>query len=96
MATVEYNQKGKFHIRLVTNLNSSLHPGDTIRILEGILVIIHVLSHIVLYGDTWKHLIFNFKKKQDIGFPAAVLMNSSGMEDIARNLLYSLLPSSRV
>lgn len=86
----------QLHLRHVTKLNLSLHLGDTIRILEGFLVIIRVLSPTVLYGDTWKHLICNFKKKQDIGSPAVVLMISAGVENFARNILYSLLPSSRV
>lgn len=95
------NPKVKLYIRLFTKskllkAKLSLHLGDTIRILEGFLAIIWVLSPTVLYGDTWKHLIYNFKKKEDIGSPAAVLMNSAGVDNFTMNFHSSLLPSSRV
>lgn len=95
------NPKGKLYIRFVTipellKAKLFLHPWDTVRILEGFLAILCVLSPTVLYGDTWKHLIYNFKKKEDTGSPAAVLMNSAGVANFAMNLHYFLLPSSRV
>lgn len=59
------NLKDKLRIRLVTNLKLSLHPGDTIGTLEGFLVTIHVLRHIVFYmktrGSTW--LIISRRRK---------------------------------
>lgn len=33
------------------------------------MVIIPVLSPTILYGDTWKHLIYNFKKEESYGVP---------------------------
>ena len=50
------------------------------------MVTILVVSPTVLYGDTWKHMIYNFKKEER-GFPADVLMNSEGVANFAMNVI---------
>jgi hypothetical protein len=75
----------------------SLPQGDMDRFLKDLFfVIICVLSLVGLYGAMWEHPIYYFEKKNDIGPPTAVLMNSEGIENFTMIFLFVLLSSSRV